>query len=143
MENDVQIIQQSAADEAALPRSQARGGAVVYAVQEPLARDPTSGRWHSKFDLAPVVTFGELVFVLPQRHELPNDPNELAKLLRDKLSGMTPTDYFLPVGSPALIALAGAIAADVTEGRLQILTFSRGRYSVLAIDDVFGEDEDG
>ena len=130
------------ADASALPRSKTRGGAVVYAVQEPLVRDRVTGKWHSKFELEPVADFGELVFLLPQRNELPNDPDEVAALLRQKLSGMTPTDYFLPVGSPALIALAGAIAADVTEGRLQILTFSRGRYSVLTVDDVFGEDEE-
>ena len=92
----------------------------VYVVNEPLRRDPQTGEMSRWMDLTPAAAFGELSFLLPAGHQ-PQDPSPVLEVLRRKLAGYRPHDYILPLGDPALIGWAIALAARAAGGQVRTL----------------------
>jgi hypothetical protein len=95
----------------------------VYVVQDTLRKDRVSGKLVEKFDLSAAEQFGELVFLLPHDAS-PFDLKPVINALHALLKDYTPQDYILCIGSPVLIGLAVAIAADYASGHVSMLQWS-------------------
>ena len=89
-----------------------------------------------KFDFRPAMQFGELEYLLPADAS-PFDLPPVQKVLHKKLMHFSKQDYILCVGSPILIGLAVAIAADYNYGHVAMLQWSgaaRGYFAARAFD---------
>jgi hypothetical protein len=106
----------------------------VWVTNEPFERTEGGGM-RSKFNLAPAAEFGELQVLIPAGHSLLSSVPTV-RVIKEKLSDFTDDDYLLPVGDPAAMMIAGAIAAAVNSGRMKVLKWDRmsGRYIVIQID---------
>jgi hypothetical protein len=96
------------------------------------------GEWKPKFDFTPAEQFGELDIMLDHSASAFDLP-PVQKLLHQKLMHFSNKDYILCVGSPVLIGLAVAIAADYNRGHVAMLQWNgRGYFPARALD-VFNE----
>ena len=73
-----------------------------------------------RFDFKPAEHFGELVFVLDERDSVFRIDETTTKLVQ-RMSSFTSEDFILPIGNPALIGMATALAADRTSGEFTML----------------------
>lgn len=107
----------------------------VYIVQR-----QTVGRDRPLFNFSHAGTFGRLVFLLGN-DDSPGAPTRTAERLRLGLEDFRAEDYLVPVGSPALIAWAAAIAAQRTGGSLRLLLWDNGQrlYHPVECEDLFGQ----
>jgi len=103
----------------------------VYITQQP-----------GSFDYSQAEDFGRVVALWAPHQQAWGDTKHLADVARTKLANFNPdTDYLLPMGDPALMALAAAEVAFVTDGRFNLLKWDRrkpgtthGGYRVVEID---------
>lgn len=102
----------------------------VFVVNEPAKRDGSK-----TIDLSPACEHGELVFLSPAG-DVPMDLEPAVERMTRLLSTFTGHDFLLPVGHPMMIALAGAIAARASGGRLCMLIWKGGlgRYVPVSAD---------
>lgn len=92
----------------------------VFIVQLTLKRDETTGTLAPRFDVSPAAKYGELVF-LASSTDRPDRWETLIPKMEAKLESYTSADYLLLTGSPALIGIATAIAADANDGVVNFL----------------------
>ena len=80
--------------------------------------------------------FGDLKIVLPDNRQMILSSGPLTFKLRQELRDFNDNDYLLLIGDPAIIAVAGAIAADINNGRFKVLKWDRNesRYYDIEID---------
>jgi len=80
--------------------------------------------------------FGDLKIVLPDNRQIVLSSGPLTFKLKQELKDFNDDDYLLLIGDPAIIAVAGAIAADVNNGRFKILKWDRNemKYYDIEID---------
>ena len=80
--------------------------------------------------------FGELKVCLPDNKQIILSSGPLAFRLQQTLKDFNDNDYLLLIGDPAIIAVCGAIAAEVNSGRFKVLKWDRNdkRYYDLEID---------
>ena len=106
----------------------------VYIVQEPTKFDQNSSQFVPYVNLSPATEFGDLVFMLDPRQPV-LDPAFVVTILHDKLQDFTDEDYLLPVGDPAAICMAGAIAAQYCEN-VSVLKWNKRekRYSKVCFN---------
>lgn len=101
----------------------------VYLVQDTKWVDK-DGQLKSKFDFSAATQYGELVELL----EPGASPFDLAPViyrLQDRLRNFSRTDYLLLVGSPVLIGLAVAIAANYGDGDVAMLQWSGAKRQYI------------
>jgi len=92
----------------------------VYIVQNRYTRDEITGLMRPRFNTLPVKEFGVPVEILDWRlSPLASAPTLGA--LRHALRNYSDEDYILPVGTPAFLVAAGAIAAQHNNGRVHVL----------------------
>jgi hypothetical protein len=118
----------------------------VYVVQSPNRRVHASdvgrsgytredvGKMRPVFDLSPARKFGQLQVMLPS--EPVGDAQPFVDTMREILVNFTPDDYLLPLGDPALMGAAVALAAIHGNGCVRVLRwdrYTRG-YQVVEID---------
>jgi hypothetical protein len=106
----------------------------VFVPNQPLTFDRDAAVHVRKLDLTPAMTFGPLVFLLPDG-EMQGAPEEVVARLRAGLADFTAEDYLLLTGDPRAQAWAAALAADLVDGDLKLLHWVRraGRYQVVAV----------
>ncbi len=97
--------------------------AKVYVVQDATFYDPERKEYKSKFNLSSAQEHGDLVFLLPSGDL--NNPQEVISVLQKKLGEYGMNDFILPIGSPDAIGWAVAIAANITDGYVNTLTWRR------------------
>ena len=85
----------------------------VYVVQEVPNRN-----------VLPAQKFGELVLMLPPGDVVLSAAPTVSRL-KKKLKDYKDGDYILTMGDPIAIALAGAIASDINNGRVIFLKWDR------------------
>lgn len=105
----------------------------VWAVQSSLRRDAATGELTMRYDLSPAEKFGTLYY-LTGPSATPWDAAVVREIER-KLDDFTDEDYLLLVGSPVLIGVAFAAAADANEGRVATLQWSGkdGQYVPIRV----------
>ncbi len=96
----------------------------VFVVQEPRG-----------INLMPAEQYGELKVLLPPGNVAYSAAPTVARLKRG-LARFTDNDYLLMVGDPAAIAVAGAVATMLNNGRMKVLKWDRQemRYYVVEFD---------
>lgn len=106
----------------------------VWVTNEPYQR-AESGGMQAKFNLTPATAFGTLEVLVPAGTSLISSVPTV-RLIREKLRDFSDDDYLLPVGDPAVMMIAGAIAAEVNHGRVKLLRWDRiqQQYIVIQID---------
>ena len=80
----------------------------------------------SKHNLAKALRFGTLVPLTPEHTNLMLASQPVVRHLRQQLRGFTDLDHLLPLGSPAVIGAAIALAAQANHGRVKVLQWDRG-----------------
>ena len=80
--------------------------------------------------------FGDLKVCLPDNRQMVLASGPLTFKLKQELKDFNDDDYLLLIGDPAIIAVAGAIAADVNNGRFKVLKWDRNemKYYDIEID---------
>lgn len=105
----------------------------VFITHEPYRVE--NGQVKSQFDLTPACEYGTLEVLIPAGASLLSTI-PMVRTMRDKLHDFSDADYLLPVGDPASMIAAGAIAAEMNHGRVKILRWDRAtrKYIVIQID---------
>ena len=88
-----------------------------------------------KFNIYAAEEFGEIKVLLPYGN-VAMAPQPMIVKLRHTLKEFSDDDYILPMGDPAAIGAAMAIAADFNKGRVKLLKW-RGKqhcYTVLKMN---------
>jgi len=80
--------------------------------------------------------FGDLKIMLPDRKQMVLASGPLTFKLQQEMKDFNDNDYLLLIGDPAIIAVCGAIAADVNNGKFKVLKWDRNdkKYYDLEID---------
>lgn len=106
----------------------------VFVTNEPFQRVENGGM-QAKFNLTPAAVYGTLEVLVPAGNSLISSVPTV-RLLREKLRDFSDNDYLLPVGDPAVMMAAGAIAAEFNHGRIKLLRWDRiqQQYIVVQID---------
>jgi hypothetical protein len=110
----------------------------VYVVQDTKTVDPKDGVLKPKFDFTPALEHGELSFLLSPNASPFNLPPVIEEL-HERLSDFNDEDFLLLVGSPVLLGLCVAIAADFNDGRVGMLQWSGAKRAYIPVraEDIF------
>lgn len=102
---------------------------VVYITQE------------THLDVSPAAHYGTLAFLASRRFNI-MDPRTLVEDLRQKLVNYSDEDYLLCVGNPSVIGVACSVAAEVNNGRYNLLVWDRidRIYYAIRVDLEKGDD---
>jgi hypothetical protein len=93
----------------------------VYVIQEL----PGTRVGQPKFNIMGAAKFGKLKVLLPEYSQMVLSPGPLILKLRSLLKDYTEKDYLLLTGDPAIIGVACSIAADITNGKYNLLKWDR------------------
>lgn len=107
----------------------------VYVTQEVMVRE-ANGDLRRKFDLSSAEDkYGPVRVLVPHGQSLVSSV-PVVRQLNEQLRSFTADDYLLPLGDPAIMAAAAAIAARNTNGRLNVLKWDRrqGEYLCVPLD---------
>jgi hypothetical protein len=107
----------------------------VYVVQLAKRRNRDTGEIEPVFDITPAEEHGELVELLSPTAK-PFNPEPIIEELYVKLENYGDDDFILCIGNPILMALACSIAADINDGRVNMLQWNghQGRYVPVEAD---------
>ena len=75
-------------------------------------------------NVLPAQKFGELILMLPPGDVVLSAAPTVSRL-KKKLKDFKDGDYILTMGDPIAIALAGAIASDINNGKVNFLKWDR------------------
>ena len=87
---------------------------VVYVVQE-----------NPRVDVVSAAQWGDLIPLANPYDQVHLNPGRIVLQFRRKLRNYSDSDWLLPLGDPAMIGIAFAIAADMNEGRVKLLKWDR------------------
>lgn len=107
----------------------------VYVTQEVMVRE-ANGDLRRKFDLSSAeAKYGAARVLVPHGQSLVSSV-PVVRQLNEQLRDFTEDDYLLPLGDPAIMVAAAAIAARNTNGRLNVLKWDRrqGEYLCVQLD---------
>jgi hypothetical protein len=110
----------------------------VFVVQEPLKME--AGVPVPRINLGTLKPYGDVEFLFQwsdfKEDDAFEDTDAIVRQLREKLHDFCDDDYIVPLGNPAMIGLAIAVASDCNDGRARVLDWmrERGRYRLINID---------
>ena len=96
----------------------------VYVIQE----IPGSQAGTPKINImgaASYATSNKFNFLLPEFSQMIFSPGPLIYKLRQGLKNFKESDYLLLTGDPAIILVAGVIASDITNGKVNLLKWDK------------------
>jgi hypothetical protein len=90
----------------------------------------------TKRNITAAIDYGPVTFLLPENENVMLNAQPVIRKLRRELKDYRVTDYLLPLGDPAAIGAAFAVAASVTGGYVTLLKYDRqsGRYFPVRMD---------
>ena len=97
------------------------GKPTVYVIQE--IAGTRDGR--PKINIMGAAEFGTFKFLLPELSQIIFSPGPLIFKLRKGLQNYKPRDFLLLTGDPAIIGVACSIAADITNGKYNLLKWDK------------------
>lgn len=86
---------------------------VVYVVQD------------SKWNILPALEFGSIETILDKNEQVFLNSKSVVEKIRRGLATYSDKDYVLPIGDPAAIGIACAVAASMNGGRFTVLKWDR------------------
>ena len=95
--------------------------AVVYVIQE----IPGTREGRPKINIMGAQKYGEIKVLLREDSQIIFSPGPVMFSLRQKLNDFKEGDYLLLTGDPAIILIAGIIASDITNGKVNLLKWDR------------------
>ena len=95
--------------------------AVVYVIQE----IPGTREGRPKINIMGAQKYGEIKVLLREDSQIIFSPGPVMFSLRQKLKDFKEGDYLLLTGDPAIILIAGIIASDITNGKVNLLKWDR------------------
>ncbi len=93
----------------------------VYVIQDV----PGTREGRPKINIIGASQFGSLKVLLPENAQIILSAGPVVFKLRQLLKDYTEKDYLLLTGDPAIIGVACSIAADITNGRYNLLKWDR------------------
>jgi len=113
----------------------------VYIVQDQKSVD-RFGQLSSKFDFSSAEKYGELRYILKPSSS-PFDLESSLRRIHRILSDFTEEDYLVLTGSPVLLGLCVAIAADYTDGNVSMLQWSGAKQSYIPVvaEEIFNSEK--
>jgi len=109
---------------------------IVYQVQQSGMFVKSIGQF-VPFDTSQAEAFGEIKVMLPSsRNQFDLSDEFICQTLVMELEDFTEEDYLLLMGTPRAMAAAAAIAADNTDGMVQVLNWDKHtkRYVVSVLE---------
>ena len=94
---------------------------IVYVLQEL----PGTSTGRPKFNIMGALKYGKLKVLLKENTQIVLSPGPIVFELRRLLKNYTSQDYLLLSGDPAVILLAGMIASDINNGKVNVLKWDR------------------
>ena len=94
---------------------------IVYLIQEL----PGTRIGQPKFNIMGALKYGKLKVLLKENTQIVMSPGPIVIELRSLLKDYTSNDYLLLSGDPSVILLAGMIASDINNGRVNVLKWDR------------------
>jgi len=94
---------------------------IVYVLQEL----PGTSTGRPKFNIMGALKYGKLKVLLKENTQIVLSPGPIVFELRRLLKDYTSQDYLLLSGDPAVILLAGMIASDINNGKVNVLKWDR------------------
>ena len=94
---------------------------IVYVIQEL----PGTSIGRPKFNIMGALKYGKLKVLLKENTQIVLSPGPIVFELRRLLKDYTSQDYLLLSGDPAVILLAGMIASDINNGKVNVLKWDR------------------
>jgi len=94
---------------------------IVYVIQEL----PGTSVGRPKFNIMGALKYGKLKVLLKENTQIVLSPGPIVFELRRLLKNYTSQDYLLLSGDPAVILLAGMIASDINNGKVNVLKWDR------------------
>ena len=94
---------------------------IVYVIQE----IPGTQAGNPKINIIGASQYGRFKFLLPEFSQIIFSPGPLIFKLRKSLKDFKEGDYLLLTGDPAIILIAGIIASDITNGKVNLLKWDR------------------
>lgn len=111
----------------------------VIVTQIPSRRDRETRLWVPTVNITPAEKFGQIETLLPPGSQF-FAAKEAVRIIKQRLHDIDyqPQDYFLPLGSPVVMTVAGAIAARRGNGRLNVLVWDgqNGNYVAYELDNL-------
>ena len=97
------------------------GNPIVYVLQEL----PGTKAGAPKINIMSASKYGKFKFLLPEFSQIIFSPGPLIFKLRNLLKKYSTKDYLLLTGDPAIIGVACSIAADITNGKYNLLKWDK------------------
>lgn len=102
----------------------------VFVVQESLGKN-----------ISGAGEYGELKVLLPPG-QVAFSPGPTVRIIRQRLRNFCDEDYLIPIGDPAAIGIAFALAAHFNQGRFNVLKWDRQERLYIPIKvDIHGKSE--
>lgn len=77
-------------------------------------------------------SYGELEVLLPPG-QVAFSPGPTVRILRHKLRNFSDEDFLIPIGDPAAISIAVALASSVNQGKFNLLKWDRQEHLYIPI----------
>lgn len=103
---------------------------IVYVTQDVQVGGPVGKV--PRFDITPAAEYGEIRYLLDAKASA-FCIAPISRQLREGLKNFSDSDILLPVGDPAIMLMAGIIAAQRTGGKLTILKWDRHSRRYLKV----------
>ena len=94
---------------------------IVYVIQE--IAGTKAG--NPKINIMGASKYGKFKFLLSEFSQIIFSPGPLIYKLREGLNNFKESDYLLLTGDPAIILVAGVIASDITNGKVNLLKWDK------------------
>ena len=94
---------------------------IVYVIQE--FAGTKAG--NPKINIMGASKYGKFKFLLSEFSQIIFSPGPLIYKLRQGLKNFKESDYLLLTGDPAIILVAGVIASDITNGKVNLLKWDK------------------
>lgn len=92
----------------------------------------------SRLNLAKAHKHGELVELLPEGTHVSLNTQPALRQLKLKLHSFGDSDFILPLGDPAVIVMAGIIAAEANRGKIRLLKWDQKLKDYYSVQiDIF------
>jgi hypothetical protein len=94
-------------------------------------RNHHTGEFEDKYNFQKASIYGNVKIILTSDRTSPLVPSPAIFQLQQALKNFSDEDYLLPVGNPAFVAAAGAIAAKNNGGRFKMLIWDKRAASYI------------
>lgn len=92
-----------------------------------------------RIDVTPAQKFGEIKCLFRAHDQVYHETTEAVTRVHDQLKNIEEDDYLVMSGDPCLMVVVACVAADLLDGKLNLLKWDRREHQYVAVrfSDVF------